>query len=108
MAERFSSFGDFWPFYLREHARPETRAVHIAGTWAAVAALLWGLLAGRWWLVLAAPVIGYACAWVSHALIERNRPATFTHPAWSLRADMRLAWLAATGRLGAELRRNGL
>lgn len=108
MAERFSTFGEFWPFYLREHARPETRAVHIAGTWAALAALGLGLLAGPWWLVLLAPVIGYGCAWVSHMAIERNRPATFIHPAWSLLGDLRMAWLAATGRLGAELRRHGL
>jgi hypothetical protein len=107
-AERFSTFGEFWPYYLREHARPETRAVHVGGTWAALAVLALGLLAGPWWLVLLAPVVGYGCAWISHMLIERNRPATFTHPVWSLRGDLRLAWLAATGRLGAELRRNGL
>lgn len=107
-AERFSSFEEFWPHYLREHARPETRAVHIAGTFAALAVLLFGLFAGPWWLVLLAPVVGYGCAWASHMLIERNRPATFTYPAWSLLGDLRLAWLAATGRLGPELRRNGL
>ena len=107
-AERFSTFGEFWPHYLREHARPATRAVHIAGTWVALAVLSLGLLAGPWWLVLLAPVVGYGCAWMSHLLIERNRPATFTYPAWSLLGDLRLAWLAATGRLGAELRRNGL
>ena len=106
MAERFSSFGDFWPFYLREHARPATRAVHIGGTWVAVAVLATGVLSGPWWLVPLAPVVGYGCAWASHMLIERNRPATFTHPAWSLRGDLQLTWLAATGRLGAELRRH--
>lgn len=107
-AERFSTFGEFWPHYLREHARPATRAVHVGGTWVALAVLLFGLLAGPRWLILLAPVVGYGCAWISHMLIERNRPATFTHPAWSLRGDLRLAWLAATGRLGPELRRNGL
>ena len=107
-AERFTTFGDFWPYYLREHARPATRAIHIAGTWAAVAALVLGLLTGTWWLVLAAPFVGYGSAWVSHMAVERNRPATFAHPAWSLFGDLRMAWLAATGRLGAELRRNGL
>jgi hypothetical protein len=82
--------------------------VHVAGTWAAVAALLLGLLVGPWWLVLLAPLIGYGCAWISHMAIEHNRPATFTYPAWSLLGDLRLAWLAATGRLGPELRRHGL
>jgi len=108
MAERFENFEAFWPFYLREHARPGTRAVHIGGTWAGLAVLLYGLVLGPLWLLLAALVIGYGAAWFSHALIERNRPATFTHPLWSLRADLRLAWLAATGRLPAELRRQGL
>jgi hypothetical protein len=108
MAERFSSFAEFWPFYLREHALPATRAIHVGGTWIAAVVLLLGILAGPWWLVLLAPVVGYGFAWISHMLVERNRPATFTYPAWSLRGDLRLAWLAATGRLGAELRRIGL
>lgn len=107
-AERFASFGDFWPHYLREHAQPATRAVHIGGTWAAAAALVLGLLTGPWWLVLVAPVLGYGAAWVAHVLIERNRPATFTYPAWSLVGDLRMAWLAATGRLAGELRKVGL
>jgi hypothetical protein len=108
MADRFPNFEGFWPYYLREHAQPGTRAVHVAGTWAAAAVLLWGLVFGPWWLLLVAPVIGYGCAWLSHMLVERNRPATFSHPLWSLRGDLRMAWLAATGRLGAELRRHGL
>lgn len=108
MAERFGNFEAFWPFYLREHARPATRTVHVAGTWAGLAVLLYALILGPLWLLLAVPAIGYGFAWSSHALIERNRPATLTHPLWSLRADLRLAWLAATGRLPAELRRQGL
>ena len=108
MAERFPSFVAFWPHYLREHARPATRIVHVGGTWAAAALLVVAILTGPWWLALLAPVVGYGCAWISHLLIERNRPATFTYPAWSLRGDLRLALLAATGRLGAELRRHGL
>lgn len=108
MSDRFQTFEEFWPFYLREHARPLTRTVHVAGTWAAALVLLAGLLLGPWWLLLLAPVVGYGCAWVSHFFIERNRPATFTYPAWSLRGDLLLAWLASTGRLGAELRRHGV
>ena len=108
MSGHFRSFNEFWPHYLREHARPATRAVHILGTWVAALVLMFGLLAGPWWLVLLAPMIGYGCAWVSHLLIEHNRPATFSYPAWSLRGDLRLAWLAATRRLGTEIRRHDI
>ena len=108
MAPRLESFEAFWPHYLREHARPATRAVHVAGTWMAAAVVGAGVVTGRWWLLLLALLVGYGAAWVSHLFIERNRPATFNHPLWSLRGDLRMAWLAATGRLEAELRRAGM
>lgn len=106
--DRARSFEDFWPRYLAEHAAPATRAIHVAGTWLALAVLLLALLAGPWWMLLLVPLIGYGAAWGSHALVERNRPATFTHPLWSLRGDLRMAWLVARGRLGEEVRRHGL
>ncbi|MBY0334429.1 MAG: DUF962 domain-containing protein [Acetobacteraceae bacterium] len=105
---RFASFESFWPYYLSENARPATRAVHVAGTWTGIMVLLWALVVGPLWLVLLAPVTGCAFAGISHMAIERNRPASFTYPLWSLRGDMRMAWLAATFRLGAELRRHDL
>ena len=58
-----------------------------------------------WVLLLLAPVIGYGCAWTSHLLFEQNRRVTFSYPTWSLRSDLQLAWLAATGQLGRELQR---
>ena len=108
MPGRFADFEHFWPHYLAEHARPATRAVHVGGTVLAVVLLLGSLWPGPWWLALLAPVVGYGAAWGSHLLIERNRPATFSYPGWSLRGDLRLAWLAATGRLRVELQRQGL
>ena len=101
--ERLETFADFWPFYLREHAKPRTRAFHYAGTSLVVLIAAAALATGTWWLLLAMPVAGYAFAWGSHALVERNRPATFTYPAWSLRADFRMWWMWLTGRLEAEL-----
>ena len=99
------TFEEFWPFYVREHSRPGTRALHAAGT-AAGTALLVGLLAtGRWrWLPLAL-VPGYAAAWAGHFFVEHNRPATFKHPLWSLMGDYRMVALMLAGRMDEEVAR---
>ncbi len=103
-----AAFGDFWPYYLQEHARPATRAMHYAGTSTVV--LLLGALpvTGRWWLAAALPVAGYGFAWAAHALIERNQPATFRHPFWSLRADFRMWFRFLTGRMPRDLAQAGV
>ena len=102
------TFAEFFPFYLREHAKPATRAFHYAGTTLVVLIALAALVSGRWWLLLAMPVAGYAFAWASHAMVERNKPATFTYPLWSLAADFRMWWLWLTGRLGPALAAAGI
>jgi hypothetical protein len=106
--DRYRSFGQFWPHYLREHSRPATRALHYAGTGLVILIGLAAVATGRWGLLIALPVAGYGFAWASHAAVERNRPATFTYPAWSLAADFRMFALWITGRLAPELRAAGV
>ena len=100
---RYESFAEFWPFYLREHSRPRTRALHYAGTSLVILFALAALVSRSWWLLIALPLAGYGFAWASHAFVERNRPATFTYPLWSLRADFRMWRLWLTGGIGREL-----
>jgi hypothetical protein len=106
--ERYKSFREFWPYYLREHSKPRTRALHYAGTSLVVLIALGALVTGTWWLLAMMPVAGYGFAWASHAAVERNRPATFTYPGWSLKADFLMWWLWLTGRLGPELEAAGV
>ncbi|MFC7334260.1 Mpo1-like protein [Rhodocista pekingensis] len=109
MAERlYTTYTDFWPFYLREHSRPATRAFHYAGTALGLACVIYALVAGRPLWLLGLPLCGYFFAWLSHATVERNRPATFTYPLWSLVSDFRMFFLFLAGRLDGELRRAGV
>ena len=107
MAREHQSFTEFWPFYLREHSKPRTRALHYAGTTLVIAVALVAVATGRWLWLLAIPIAGYGFAWAAHFAVEKNRPATFTYPLWSLAADFKMWWLWLTGRLGPELERAG-
>ncbi|HVR01966.1 MAG TPA: DUF962 domain-containing protein, partial [Polyangia bacterium] len=59
-------------------------------------------------LAAVAVVLGYACAWISHAFIEHNRLAIFRYPLSSIMADWNMWACAVTGRLRRELRSAGI
>lgn len=108
MTERYATFAEFCPFYLRQHSRASTRALHYLGTSLVVAIAIFALVTERWGWLAVMPVAGYFFAWLAHFTCERNRPATFTYPLWSLGADFRMWWLWLTGRLTPELAKAGI
>lgn len=108
MNERIPTYAEFWPYYLREHSLPITRWLHFLGTSIAVGLAVTSALTGNVALVPAALVSGYGFAWVSHFTLEKNRPATFKYPLWSLFSDFRMAGLMLVGRLSWHLVRAGV
>lgn len=96
--ERYTSLKEFYPHYLTEHRKTSTRVLHFIGT---ALILLWIILAAvtgnAWWLI-GIPLGGYGFAWVGHAFFERNKPATFQYPLYSLASDFILFWQLLTGK----------
>jgi len=87
MSQRFSSFAEFYPFYLKEHSNINCRRMHFFGTFLVISLIFVFLTTGNWKLLLFTPIFGYGFAWFGHFYFEKNKPATFPHPLYSLIAD---------------------
>jgi len=96
---RITSFAEFYPFYLGEHANRTSRRLHFVGTSIALCLIAAALVTAMWWLLAVALVQGYAFAWVGHFFFEHNRPATFKYPLFSLAGDWRLWWDIVTRKI---------
>ena len=96
---KFESFRDYYPYYLGEHANPRCRQLHFAGTSIVIGLALAAGFTGNPWLLLGTPVAGYGFAWVGHFGFEKNRPAAFKNPIWSLMGDFKMFFELATGKL---------
>ena len=103
--KEIKTFEEFWDFYVGEHRDKTNRILHFVGTTAAVTCFATGLLTKRKWLMLAVPVLGYGPAWVGHFLFEKNKPASFKYPLWSLRADFVMWSKIVRGQMQAEVDR---
>lgn len=95
----FQSFEEFYPYYLQEHRDPTCRRLHFFGTLGLFAVLLGVLITGNPWGLLLLPLVGYGFAWVGHFFFEKNRPATFKHPWYSLAGDFVMFKDMLTGRI---------
>jgi hypothetical protein len=85
--KRFNSFAEFYPYYLSEHSNSTCRRLHFIGTSLVIFILALTIGRGAWGLLIALPLAGYSFAWVGHFFFEKNRPATFQHPLYSLLGD---------------------
>jgi hypothetical protein len=99
MPREFASFRDFYPYYLSEHRNRTCRRLHFAGTLLVVVTFLVAVVTARWALLWLLPVFGYGFAWAGHFVFEKNRPATFRHPLYSLAGDFVMFREVLTGRI---------
>lgn len=97
--ERYTTFREFYPFYLSQHQDRICRRLHVLGSLLVLSVLAYALVTQRWAALWALPLVGYGFAWVGHFRFERNRPATFTYPFYSLMGDWVMLWHTLTRKL---------
>ncbi|MEO6730145.1 MAG: DUF962 domain-containing protein [Ferruginibacter sp.] len=100
---KYKSFWSFYPYYLTEHSDASNRLLHFVGTGLIIAFLITGILLKNWWFIAAIPFCGYSFAWMGHFFIEKNQPATFTYPLYSLGSDFVMFWHILTGQINKKL-----
>ena len=98
MEKQYKSLKAFYPFYLSEHQNHTCRVLHFTGTALLLLVLVWALATQTWWALALIPVIGYGFAWVGHAFFEKNKPATFQYPLYSLASDFIMFWDLLRGK----------
>ncbi len=96
--ERYKSFRDFYPFYIHEHSNRTCRRIHVVGSALVLVILAVAIVTRDPWWLLGMPLVGYGFAWVGHFFFEKNRPATFKYPLWSLMGDWRMFFETVTGQ----------
>lgn len=95
----FKSFSEFYPFYLSQHSDPVNRRLHFFGCLAVILVILYSLLAQVWLALILVPLFGYGFAWIGHFFVEKNKPATFKYPIYSLLGDWKMFLDIITGKI---------
>ena len=98
MEKRYSSLKEFYPFYLTEHSNATSRILHFTGTFLIFIVLIVCIILQKWWWLFLIPVVGYGFAWVGHFFFEKNKPATFRYPFFSLASDFKLFFQLLIGK----------
>lgn len=98
MEKRYTSIREFYPYYLSEHQNPTSRILHFIGTGLVLLIVLFSLIINQYSWLLSIPLVGYGFAWVGHFFFEKNKPATFKYPFYSLGSDFILFFDLLTGK----------
>ena len=102
MQNKIQSFEAFYPFYLMQHSNKTNRILHIIGTTIVIALTITAVYHNIPKLLILVPVAGYGFAWIGHFFFEKNKPATFQYPLWSLRSDFKMYFEILSGKISLD------
>jgi hypothetical protein len=90
MEKRFKTLKEFYPYYLSEHQNYTCRILHFVGTAMLFVIIAAAIILSDYRILISLPFVGYGFAWVGHFFFEKNKPATFQYPLFSLASDFLL------------------
>lgn len=98
MEKKFRTLKEFYPYYLEEHQHPTSRKLHFVGTGLLFVILSFSVFSGNYFWLILIPFVGYGFAWIGHYFFEKNKPATFQYPFFSLASDFILFFELLIGK----------
>ena len=99
MEDRIKTYKEFYKFYLSEHQNTSCRRLHFIGTAIVFIVLFISIFKNNYTYLILIPIVGYGFAWVGHFFFEKNKPATFKYPLWSLVSDFKMFFDILIGKI---------
>lgn len=103
MERKYKTFWSFYPYYLTEHSNATCRTLHYIGTSLLFVVIVAAIYLNKPFLYIALPIVGYGFAWLGHFVFEKNKPATFQYPLYSLGSDFVMLYHFLTGQIDKKL-----
>lgn len=103
MEKKYKTFWSFYPYYLTEHSNTTCRTLHYIGTSLVILLVAYSIYVGKPILLSFIPLAGYGFAWLGHFVFEKNKPATFQYPFYSLASDFVMFYHFLTGQIDKKL-----
>jgi hypothetical protein len=101
--KKYKTLKDFYPYYLTEHQDKRCQAMHFIGTGILLLIAIAMFATQTWWFFFLIPLVGYGFAWIGHFVFEKNKPATFQYPGFSLASDFIMFYHILTGQIDRKV-----
>jgi len=99
---RIKTYSEFYEFYLSEHSNKTCRILHFIGTSLVFLLAFLAIYLSNPMLWIFVPIAGYGFAWIGHLIFEKNKPATFQYPLWSLASDFKMYFHILIGKIAMD------
>lgn len=101
-----TDFDAFWLRFVRNHTKPATQYLHLAGNLWSLSLLLRGVVRCSLTRIMLSPLPALALSRFAHKYVEHNEAVGFMeNPSWFLRCELKMALHLIRNTMQAEVER---